>query len=614
MHADERSVASRWAAAAMSAMLLAVAAYYAGSTLFAVWHYGWSEMFADQFWQYTKLIEQPFPMSIMLPDSQHRQVMSHLLRLADIRYGGGDQVIGVIAGLAAMIALLSALCVVIWRQREWTVLVRAAITTLATAALMWMGSARMQFHGNEAFQVYAIMGCAVLAILAIERLRARARSRYLVFALIAATVAAMTFASGIAVFGLVVVMLWLRRMPARWLLGSVAASLLLVLAYTVLLPGGDSVRGMVSLSPGPIAKNTAAWLGSAWVNAWLAFADAGIAGVDADLMARERLGAPLVASARWLSAVFGQPSRVAMATVIGLGGLMGLAGLGWRLRRCPEHRSTVEIVGVGLAVFALGVALLVAVGRSQLFALVPDQVLADRYLPWSVLFWLGLAMATAARLTAVPGGPWLTAAAALLVPVLLYPTHRLGYGVAAAIERSVEMRAAQLQAGVFATGMARHCAIANLDYVRGFVATLREHRVGMFRQPRNHLLGTTVTHLPGAAAAQAWVGDLQPLREDGSTAFAGWAVQGVLLDARLRERIDGLVVVDAQRRVVGIGEFSYRTRGAGGWSRIDRVADGFDVAIVADAACTGLHLYGVDDAGQRFEALAPLPTCSRPPR
>jgi hypothetical protein len=72
--------------------------------------------------------------------------------------------------------------------------------------------------------------------------------------------------------------------------------------------------------------------------------------------------------------------------------------------------------------------------------------------------------------------------------------------------------------------------------------------------------------------------------------------------------------VDAQRRVVGIGEFSYRTRGAGGWSRIDRVAEGFDVAIVADAACTGLHLYGVDDAGQRFEALAPLPTCSRPPR
>jgi hypothetical protein len=290
MHADERSVASRWAAAAMSAMLLAVAVYYAGSTLFAVWHYGWSEMFADQFWQYTKLIEQPFPMSIMLPDSQHRQVMSHLLRLADIRYGGGDQVIGVIAGLAAMIALLSALCVVIWRQREWTVLVRAAITTLATAALMWMGSARMQFHGNEAFQVYAIMGCAVLAILAIERLRARARSRYLVFALIAATVAAMTFASGIAVFGLVVVMLWLRRMPARWLLGSVAASLLLVLAYTVLLPVATASR-MVSLSPGPIAKNTRP--GSVRRGSMrLAFADAGIAGVDADLMARERLGAP----------------------------------------------------------------------------------------------------------------------------------------------------------------------------------------------------------------------------------------------------------------------------------------------------------------------------------
>lgn len=613
MSSNVRAAASRLAATSMSAVLLTVAAYYAGSTLFAVWHYGWSEMFADQFWQYTKLIEQPFPLSIVLPDSQHRQVLSHLLRMADIRYGGGDQVIGIVGSLVAMVAVLSAVCVVIWRQRDWTLLARASVTAMTAMALMWMGSARMQFHGNEAFQIYLIMLCAVLVILAVESLRDRGKPRFLLLALGAATVAAMTFASGVAVFGLVVAMLWLRHLPRRWVFWSVAASMLLVLVYTVLMPGGDSFRVGISLSPWPIAKNATTWLASAWTNAWLTFADAGIGGVDADHMAQERLGAPLVASARWVSVVFGQPPLLSMATAIGLGGLCWLAVMAWRLWRNPEDSSRVEVVGVGLAVFVLGVAVLVAIGRTQLFEVAPAQVLADRYVPWSVLFWLGLALATAARVVRHRHGAWMTATAALLLSALLYPTHRLGYGWAAAVERGIEARAAQLQAGVFATGMAQHCSIANLDYVRHFVAVLKEHRVGMFRSPRNHLLGTVRNDLPAVAAPLAWVGDLRPLREDGSQAFAGWEVQGVLLAPGVRDGIDGLIVVDAHARVVGIGEFSHRTRRTGMFTRIDRVADGFDVAISADAPCTGLRLYGVDAAARHFVALIALPACPAGP-
>ncbi|HWT16734.1 MAG TPA: hypothetical protein VN581_13225 [Patescibacteria group bacterium] len=614
MFASRADAASRLAAAAMTTALLAVTIYYAGSTLFAVWHYGWSEMFADQFWQYTKLIEQPFPDNLLVPDSQHRQVLSHLLRIADIRYGHGDQVIGIVVGLLAMAAMLAAVLAVIWRQREESVLSRAALTSFATMALMWMGSARMQFHGNEAFQIYLIMLCALLAILAVETLRASSRPRFLWLALGTATLAAMTFASGIAVFGLVVAMLWLRRLRGRWVLASVAATLLLVLAYAVLMPGSDSIRGMVSLAPGPIASHASAWLGAAWTNAWLVFADAGILGVDGERMLHERLGSPLVLSARWISSVFGQPSNVSMATAIGGAGLGVLALLGVRLWRCPADATRIEVVGFGLAIFAVGVALLVAIGRAQLFAVAPDQVLADRYVPWSALFWLGLAMATAARVVRRPGGTWVTAVAALLLSMLLYPTHRLGYGWAAAMERAIEARAAQLQSGVYATGMARHCSIANLDYVRGFVATLREQRVGMFRHPRNHLLGAVLEDLPVGPAPRAWVGDPRPVREDGSQAFAGWEVQGVLLAGDLRERIDGLVVVDPDQRVVGIGEFSHRSRRAGLFTRIDRIADGFDAAIVADAACDGLRLYGVDAAAKRFVALATLSTCSDPAR
>jgi hypothetical protein len=48
------------------------------------------------------------------------------------------------------------------------------------------------------------------------------------------------------------------------------------------------------------------------------------------------------------------------------------------------------LVGLGCAWFALGVAGIVALGRMEFFAGYPDQIFANRYVPWSCLFWFGL--------------------------------------------------------------------------------------------------------------------------------------------------------------------------------------------------------------------------------
>ena len=74
--------------------------YYLASTTWSVWHHGWTEMFADQFQLYAKLLELPFPESVLTPDNQHRHVISHLGRLAELHWGGGGQEISIAVNLA----------------------------------------------------------------------------------------------------------------------------------------------------------------------------------------------------------------------------------------------------------------------------------------------------------------------------------------------------------------------------------------------------------------------------------------------------------------------------------------------------------------------------------
>ena len=597
-------------AAGITACLLA-AIYYAGSTAIAVWHYGWTELFQDQFRQYTQLLSREFPHSVLMPDNSHRQITSNFVRLADLHWRGADQDIGVALGLLMLLVTLAATVTCIVRDRALPLLFRVSGVLLATIGLMWMGSARMQFHGNESFQIYLVMTCALVVAACVESLRRSPNWAVALIALLAAATALISFATGVAVSGLLVALLVLRKVEWRWTAVLSAVAIFGVYAYMFLLPGSEGVRNVISLAVLDVGRNAATFLASFWMTGWLSYADQGVAGVDAASMGTASLGDMVVVTARAVFAMSGQPRLLDLAFAIGIFGLLLLAWCAWRSWRHADDVGRSESLGLALAIFAAGVAVLVALGRSTMFVHLPDQVLADRYVPWSALFWLGLMLAIGARIARQRWGAAVFAVSIMMLAILFYPSHRFGYGWASAVEHEIERRAAQIASGVYADGLLSFTDMEELAHVQEAVAALRTHRVAMFRNERNHLPGRKLHGLPEMQAPAAHVGDTEQVVELMQNPLSAWHVEGRLSDAHLRGEISGLIVVDPDNRVLGVGEFGFRTA-RGSWQRIDDMADGFDVYLRAEPPCAKLRLYGVDDDARRFVPLTYLNDCALP--
>ena len=605
------AVLAELARAALVSACLAIAIYYAGSTTAAIWHYGWTELFQDQFRQYARLLREPFPWNVLMPDNSHRQITSNLVRLADLHWRGGDQDIGVAMGLAMLLAALASLWWRILGDVEQPRPARAAALLVATIGLMWMGSARMQFHGNESFQIYLVMVCAIGVSILVERMRTHPALGPALFALALAAIALVSFGTGVAVSGLVVALMVLRRVELRWTLALSVVAVFNVIAYTFLMPGADGVHSVVSHSLPDIARNATTFLSSFWTSGWLGYADQGVAGVDAGRMAKMSLGGLVVTSARGVVAMTGSPTLLNLAWGIGC---IGIALLGWRswvAWRQPETVGRTESVGLALAILIFGVAVLVAIGRSNIFGRMPDQVLADRYVPWSALFWTGLLLAIGARMSFSRLGIVLQVGLAIGLAMLFYPSHRFGYGWAAAVEHGIERRAAQLQNGVFSEGVLSFMDMPNLDAAKDSLSVLKAHQVGIFRSRRSRMLGESVRVAAATGPMPARVGGTAPVQEIAAAELPAWHVHGRLLDPGLRQQIDGVIVVDAAGRVVGTGEFGMRS-GGGDSRRLDDMADGFDVYFRGSAPCTGMRILGVDDEARHVLYLADVAPCASP--
>lgn len=113
-----------------------------------------------------------------------------------------------------------------------------------------------------------------------------------------------------------------------------------------------------------------------------------------------------------------------------------------------RERNRRVLLGLGLAAFAAGAAGIVSLARLSYFQRHPEQLFADRYLPWSCLFWLGLLLASypiqkSSRMRAV-----LTVSAVLMTAVLFLPSHRFMVGISAIYANNMQAAVAA-QMGVW---------------------------------------------------------------------------------------------------------------------------------------------------------------------
>ena len=397
--------------AVVSAVLLTIVA--AVWALYVVWAHSVLHWYADAWYVYPQLMGLPWDRAVVLPENGHRLMVSQLLRWIDLHAFGGNQqllrAVGV-AWVSGSLLLIVRAAAGAADSPRW---LRAQVLLVLVLGVSWLGNARMLGHPYEAVHVYLVMLLAMLtASLLARSVTAPLPVRERVLLAAGACAAAFVYGAGFALLPAVLVVLVLTHARAADY-SAVALGLIVVAVLFFALPGAGELRGL-SIAPGRQIDLALRWIASPFlivavplidpaVAKTIPFAPAASFASQIAELSRERLGDV------WASAL---PQR-----------LIGLVGVVWLLQASLDawrgRRTQLVAFGLLLAWFAVGTGVLIAVTRTQYFVGQPRQLHAVRYLPWSCLFWSGLAAATLTQYAArLRTGRVAAAVIALAVAVL----------------------------------------------------------------------------------------------------------------------------------------------------------------------------------------------------
>jgi hypothetical protein len=433
--------------------------------------------YADTWRFLDRFLSVSFPANVLAADNGHREVFPNLVRVAELHWCDANQALQITGGmlLAALFGLLA------WRSiRALAWAPRAAATVTIAAGVFWLGNGRKLAHGSESIHLFAVLCCLAGGLLALTRAAAGARAT--VLAALLALAATFCFGSGVACFPAFVVVALLQRRPVRDLLPFAVAG---TLALAALLLGGDG--GVpASWSLPRTAELALRLLGAPSTWAFSPLLDpehaarlpgallAGAAGLVAG-PAHDAFGPAL--AARWPALAF------------------GIAGAAWLLAatwRCARRTCAREaLLGLGFAWFAVACTAMVAALRLDYFALHPEQVTTQRYLPWSMLLWTGLLLQRAATVER----PRAALLSALVFAALLLPSSVWTARYAWKQRATAELTAVGAAVGMLGTDFPLEETIES--ELRHVLPALREQRTAMFAWPETAWLGRALP--PGRA-------------------------------------------------------------------------------------------------------------------
>jgi hypothetical protein len=363
----------------------------------------------------------------------------------------------------------------------------------------------MLMHGNESLQTYSVLLLTMLGALALQRARGTRRLRSMTAAALCCTAATFCYGTGIASFAALFVGAWLARMPARSLAVPALLLALSLAVYVGGLPGHEGVRHSLIAHPLDSLGIVLRWLATPWMQAWLGLAPPPLIEWMPDAVRRQPFGRLIVESAGALAGPWGTRWTMDASLVVGAIGATAFVTAVLHSRRDGASLSPLQLLGVVLATMGATIGALLSVTRLSLFREIPLQVFADRYLPWSCLFWLGLALYGAGR--PKHAHPRRVVALAILAAVVLYPSHRVYAGWSEVVHRNIGQSAIAAQLGVWDPERFPDGPDASRDDVLATLAILRERRLSMFAEPGAALVregfrapATLPPALPGAHA------------------------------------------------------------------------------------------------------------------
>lgn len=564
----------------------------------------------DQYRLYPLYLGLPFPQNALQLENGHRPILPALVRLAEIRWFDANQQLQVATGIAAALLALALIGWTIVRERSVPPLVRTSACALAVLALFWLGNARMLMHGNESVHAYFVVLFGVTAMLAVDRARSRRPAVCMLLACLCCVAATFSFGTGMASFAAVLLLGAVLRLRLRELSVPAITLALTATIYLVVLPGDGGVRNSLHVDPLGNLAVLARWLSAPWMQAWLGHGDAPLSESMQSSLLQTAMGRPLVASARWLDSLFGSQGMMTWGVLIGAAGIAAFAYLLLRAWQGGRDIGTMRLLGLGLAAFAVCAGGIVCLARLQAFGQSPEQVFADRYLPWSCLFWLGLALQALAGLRLRSGWRTLAFVASTGCVLLLFlPSHRAFAGWSATVHRHIQQSAVAAQLGIWDAKRFPDDPDASRANVLDTLDRLRARHLSMFAEPAAALLQpgawrAPAEHPPALEDASARIvrGFDDPLSGRRVAAFEGWMPR---LDGRPRDPL--LVVVDSGGTLRGLAKTSFIGINRSSLRLNIPQQRGFDGYVIDPRPGETLSLLVLDAAGAHALAAIRLP-------
>ena len=499
-------------------------------------------LYADA-WRFTgHFLSTAWPGKVLDADNGHREILPNLVRVAELHWLEGNQWLQIAVGASLACATTVVLAHAI-RRESAPALAKSAALLLAVIGIFWLGNMRSLAHGNESVHAYLVILCLVSGSWILSGAGSDDSPRSQATVVVLGLMATFSFGSGIACFAAFLGVLLLRRAPWKSVALMLAAALAAALLHLVL--GNSGLGASLGFAPGEQLPTLLRWLAAPFLYAGWPLLDSKVAAaIPVDM-----LRIPFQGIARAYEDAFGSVMLARWPHV-----LLGLAGFVWLLiashacYRRPQ-RLRVEQLGLAMAWFGLTVGVLVAATRAGYFIQHPSQVVAPRYLPWSSLFWAGLAMSAVVR----SEGPQLCrrSFASLLIAALLVPSQLWMATLAYHTRSTAELTALGVAVGVIdpATEWGESVP-AEIQTTRPL---LQHAQTSVFAWPETLAMGALVTSVPEVA-----VTDLQLRPVANALGKPGYAVSFKLpVSACAR-----LVVLNADGLVSGM---AIRQGGRGHW-------------------------------------------------
>jgi hypothetical protein len=532
----------RVASYALTAWFVVSAFVFVTYSVATILHWAPHALYADQWRQYVEFITLPFPDNILFPDNGHRTVVPNLIAWVEVLWFDGNQWLQIAFGIACA---LTAGGVAAWncaRDRATSIVYRAAAAFLCFFAIFWLANVRTLGHSAELVHTTLPMLCLMLALHASIRAPREGRPlKPVIFALTLALIGTFSFGYGMSIFIGIFSVLLARKAHTRQLVLGLAGFVAGAALYLG-LPGSSGVTASMTFAPFENLLIGARWLGAPFVTLLTYLWDPGASGlVPTHALSRAANSIAMVA-ARSLPDL--SVSVLPQAAVGGFG-MLALLLASTRRLRARTASSPMEAMGFGIAWFGLGAAGIVSLSRLSYFRQFPEQIYANRYLPWPCLFWLGLGLIVLSRTGTRGLRERCTVMFVALLPLLAWPTHYGGRIYAALVRGQIDNTAAGSVVGVLSRGSSFGETVES-ELVRG-IAVLRPLHLAQFGSPYLALLGRPLPsrfHLVPDVSIEARPIENNLLGEPGTAIVLRESID-------LHTPHDRLWLIDARNVVVG---------------------------------------------------------------